>query len=51
MRGATAAPAAPDPAAAGVDARTELQAQLAAGTISIEAFSRAWRQLERPAHG
>jgi DNA invertase Pin-like site-specific DNA recombinase len=48
MRGATVQAAAPDPSAV-ASAREELQAQLVAGTLSIEAFSRAWRQLERPA--
>jgi hypothetical protein len=38
---------APDPDAV-ADARAALQAQLAAGAIGIEAFSREWRRLERP---
>jgi hypothetical protein len=50
MRGATPAIQAPDPAALAV-ARAELQARLASGAVSIEAFSRAWRRLERPAAG
>ncbi len=37
----------PDPDSL-ASARAELQAQLAAGSIGIEAFSRAWRRLERP---
>ncbi len=42
-----AARRAPDPDALAT-ARADLQAQLAAGSIGIEAFSRAWRRLERP---
>ncbi len=48
MRGAAVQAPAPDPAAV-ASAREDLQAQLAAGRIGIEAFSRAWRQLDRPA--
>ncbi|MGH2511771.1 MAG: recombinase family protein, partial [Candidatus Limnocylindrales bacterium] len=47
MRGSTAAPATADPDAVAAG-RAELQARLAAGAISLEAFSRAWRQLDRP---
>ncbi len=47
MRGAEPAPPEPDPAAQ-AEAREELQARLATGSIGIEAFSRAWRQLDRP---
>ena len=48
MRGAAPIAKAPDPAALAV-ARQELQARLASGSIAIEAFSREWRRLERPA--
>ena len=37
----------PDPDSL-AEARAELQAQLAAGSIGIDVFSRAWRRLERP---
>ena len=47
MRGAEPVPAEPDPTAQAA-AREELQGRLAAGSINIEAFSRAWRQLDRP---
>ena len=39
---------APDPDAV-ASRKAELQASLAAGTMSLAAFSRAWRALERPA--
>jgi DNA invertase Pin-like site-specific DNA recombinase len=48
MRGADPATATPDPAAL-AEARIVLQARLAAGAMSIEAFSRGWRRLDRPA--
>jgi hypothetical protein len=48
MRGAAPMTVAPDLAALG-EARTQLQARLASGAIAIEAFSREWRRLERPA--
>ena len=38
---------APDPGELAA-ARADLQAQLAAGSIGIDAFTRAWRHLERP---
>ena len=41
-------PAEPPNADALASARAELQAQLAAGSIGIDGFSRAWRRLERP---
>jgi len=47
MRHATAAKREPDPAVL-AERRTELQRQLAAGEIGIEAFSRGWRALDRP---
>jgi DNA invertase Pin-like site-specific DNA recombinase len=47
MRQAQVPTAAPDPDALAT-ARADLQAQLAAGSIGIEAFSRAWRRMERP---
>ena len=47
MRSQSHAPAEPDPSEL-VMARERLQRQLAAGEISIETFSRAWRRLERP---
>ena len=47
MRSAAMPPAEPDPAVI-APARERLQRQLAAGEITIEAFSRAWRGLERP---
>jgi len=43
-------PVAPAPDPVDVDAvRAELQRQLAAGELTIDAFSRAWRRLDRPA--
>lgn len=47
MRHATAAKREPDPAVL-AERRTELQRQLAAGEIGIEAFSLGWRALDRP---
>jgi hypothetical protein len=47
MRQRQATAPAPDPESIAT-ARAELQAQLAAGAIGIETFSRAWRRLERP---
>jgi DNA invertase Pin-like site-specific DNA recombinase len=47
MRRATPAVAGPDPTLA-AERRTELQRQLATGEISLDAFSRAWRALDRP---
>ncbi len=47
MRSTAMLPAEPDPAAIAA-ARERLQRQLAAGEITIETFSRAWRGLERP---
>ena len=43
-------PLAPTPQLVGVEAaRAELQRQLAAGEVTIDAFSRAWRRTDRPA--
>ena len=47
MRGVEAAPVPQDPDEV-ASARDALQARLAAGSIGIEAFSRAWRHLDRP---
>ena len=47
MRSETVPPAEPDPSEL-VIARERLQRQLNGGEITIEAFSRAWRGLERP---
>ena len=48
MRGGRPAPTAPDPAELET-ARAELQARLSSRELTIEAFTRAWRRLERPA--
>jgi hypothetical protein len=47
MRQVRAPAEAPDPDSL-ASARAELQAQLAAGSIGIDVFSRAWRRLEKP---
>ena len=47
MRSQSHPPAEPDPSEL-LAARERLQHQLAAGEITIETFSRAWRGLERP---
>jgi len=47
MRSQAVPPAEPDPSEL-VIARERLQRQLNGGEITIEAFSRAWRGLERP---
>ena len=48
MRGATV-PATVRDSSVAAALREDLQTRLAAGTLSIEAFSRAWRRIERPA--
>ncbi len=50
MRRTRPAPPTPDPAGLEV-ARADLQARLSRGEIGIEAFSRAWRRLDRPVAG